>query len=87
MQPTDNVTHLFGIAMSIFKIMVIQAKIRHFAHTVFIEEDVACGQITMNNLTKSRQQFSSWSRPWSAHIANERLDLASKNRNFYKKKS
>ena len=49
-QPT--VIYLFGIAMSIFKIMVILAKIRHLAHTVSIEEDVACGQITMDNLRK-----------------------------------
>ena len=54
-QPTDNVTHLFGIAMSIFEIMVIQAKIRHFAYTVSIEEDVACGQITMDNLLLVRR--------------------------------
>ena len=51
-QPTDIVIYLFGIAMSIFKIMVIQAKIRHLAHTVSIEEDIACGQVTMDNLRK-----------------------------------
>ena len=55
MQLIDDVTHFFGIAMSIFKIVVIQAKVRQFAHTVFIEEDVACGQITMDNLRKSRK--------------------------------
>ena len=52
-QPTDIVIYLFGIAMSIFEIMVIQAKIRHLAHTVSIEEDIACGQVTMDNLRKS----------------------------------
>ena len=59
-QPIEFVAHLFGIAMSIFKIMVIQAEIRHFAHTVFIEEDVACGQITMDNLRKSRKLLTLW---------------------------
>ena len=59
-QPIEFVAHLFGIAMSIFKIMVIQAKIRHFAHTVFIEEDVACGQITMDNLRKSWKLLTLW---------------------------
>ena len=55
MQRVDDVTHFFGIAMSIFKVVVIQAKLRKFAHTVSIEEDVACGQITMDNLRKSRK--------------------------------
>ena len=79
-QPIECVAHLFGIAMSIFKIMVIQAEIRHFAHTVFIEEDVACGQITMDNLRKSRKLLTLWSRPRSVLVATERRDLAFKYR-------